>query len=105
MSVAGTTNDKLGMNKATSIAIALIVLGATREWLGSGTLFSELHTLWNGTDTTIQMHANPPLPLARYAPGAFIIAGLVLALGQAVLTKHADAETNKPPAHNGDKIQ
>ncbi len=82
--------DALGIG--VGFALALIVLGAAREWLGSGTLFSELHSLWGGADITIQIHTNPLLPLARYAPGAFIIAGLVLALGQAVFNKKADAE-------------
>ena len=86
--------DALGIG--VGFAIALVTLGAVREWLGSGTLFSELHALWGGSDLTVRLHSEAPLPLARYAPGAFIIAGLVLALGQAVFRRQAQDHGDEP---------
>ncbi len=59
-------------------AIALIALGAVREVIGNGTLLAGV------VGEGLQLTENR-LPLARLAPGAFIIAGVLLALGIWVL--------------------
>lgn len=70
--------DALGT--AVGFAIALIALGIVRELMGSGTLgaglpFTDGTALVTVTDT--------PLLIAALPPGAFVLAGLLLALANA----------------------
>ena len=82
--------DALGTG--VGFAIALLLLGACREVLGQGTLFAGLGVLLGSSADNWQVNFGVvPLPLAQYAPGAFIIAGLLLALGRrAVLKRQPD---------------
>ena len=67
-------------------ALALLALGAIREVLGQGTLFADLDLLFGPAVARWQIEVSPALiPLASYAPGAFIIAGLLLALGKGLM--------------------
>ena len=81
---------------ALGFAIALILLGAVRELLSQGTLLTDAHLLfgtqaaaWQIGLTDIQL-----LPLAGYAPGAFLVAGLMFALTNAMLGRRKGATTN-----------
>ena len=72
-----------GIGTAVGFALALLVLGAVREALGHGTLFANLHQLFGplAQDWEIVLSETPLLPLAKFAPGAFILSGLLLAAG------------------------
>lgn len=80
--------DALGT--ACGFAIALILLGAAREILGSGTLFAGMGQLFGPVADAwvIQLTAEEPLRIARLAPGAFLAAGLLLGLGNALRNRH-----------------
>ena len=78
--------DALGTG--VGFAIALILLGAVREVLGQGTLFADMELLLGEAATHWQISLRvSALPLAVYAPGAFIIAGLLIALGKTVIQR------------------
>lgn len=69
---------------------ALLILGSTREILGRGTLFADLHLLLGESARAWQIQfGEAVIPLANYAPGAFIIAGLLLAVGQYFIARSA----------------
>ncbi|MDG2277414.1 MAG: electron transport complex subunit RsxE [Pseudomonadales bacterium] len=73
--------DALGTG--LGFAVALLILGAVREVVGQGTLFAELDVLLGPVAQNWQFDfAVSPLPIAQYPPGAFIVAGLLLALGK-----------------------
>ncbi len=67
---------------ALGFALALLGLGLTREALGQGTLLADMQLLFGAgaTGWEISLLDEGVLPLALYPPGAFIIAGLLLAL-------------------------
>jgi electron transport complex protein RnfE len=77
---------------AAGFTIALITLGAVREIIGSGTLFARMDTLFGPTAagwTITVLPADLNLLIAVLPPGAFIIAGLLLALAR-VLSARRD---------------
>lgn len=82
-SVGRSLLDAVGTS--IGFAIALTVLGATRELLATGTVGAGLGALTDqaGVEGWRLWPAAWGLPLARLAPGAFIVAALLLALGQA----------------------
>ena len=77
-------------------AIAIITLGFAREILGNGTLFENLWLLTGNTEDlyTILLFDSAPFPVASLPPGAFLVAGLLLAASKAIYNfkKH-------PPVH------
>ncbi len=76
---------------SAGFAIALLVLGAARELLGQGTLFAGMTQLFGPTAAAWQVTLLPEeyaLIIVRLPPGAFIVAGLLLALMQALTRKH-----------------
>lgn len=74
--------DALGTS--IGFALALVILGSVRELLASGAIGADLAQLLGGAaGPGLQLWpATASLPLARLAPGAFLTAGLLLALGQ-----------------------
>ncbi|MEM7078449.1 MAG: electron transport complex subunit RsxE [Pseudomonadota bacterium] len=70
-------------------ALALLLMGAVREILGSGTLLADAQLLFGSRAATWTVHIGESgvAPLARYAPGAFIVGGLLVALGQVAAGK------------------
>lgn len=67
---------------AGGFALALIVLGAVRELLATGGIFSGMDTLFGPGAAAWQISVvDGGIPLAALPPGAFIVAGLLLALG------------------------
>lgn len=68
-------------------ALALVVLGSTRELVSTGVLGADLGDLFGagvGAAGLRLWPADATLPLARLAPGAFLTAGLLLALASAI---------------------
>lgn len=78
--------DALGT--AGGFAIALLSLGMVREALGRGTLFAGMAQLFGpaAEHWSIALPSAPGLLLASLPPGAFIVAGLLLAAGRALTT-------------------
>ena len=75
---------------AAGFAIALVVMGATREVIGQGTLFAHMDQLFGVRASALTVHVLPEhqqLLLATLPPGAFIIAGLLMALGRSLFRK------------------
>ena len=72
---------------AVGFAIALLSLGAVRELLSQGTLLADAELLFGATASgwQISIIEVQVLPLAAYAPGAFLVAGLMFALANAML--------------------
>ena len=73
--------DALGVG--LGFAAALIGLGAIREVLGSGTLFAGMEHLFGEAASNWEIRILPSafvFPLALLPPGAFLLAGLAIAL-------------------------
>jgi len=88
--------DALG--SAMGFAFAIVMLGAARELFGSGTLFANTHELLGpfGSETGITLISQPyRLGILRTPPGAFIVSGLLLALGNWLLHKGQKRMNNK----------
>lgn len=80
--------DALGT--ATGFAIAIITLGTVRELFGSGTLFAGTASLLGalGSESGVRLWPEDfQLGILLSPPGAFLAAGVLLALGQALHTK------------------
>ncbi|XOV82961.1 MAG: electron transport complex subunit RsxE [bacterium] len=84
--------DALGT--AVGFAIALITLGSIRELLTYGSLLRDGHLLFGDAagQWTLQLFQAGPLPLAAYAPGAFIVAGVLFALAKAFTRSSPDVD-------------
>jgi electron transport complex protein RnfE len=91
-SVGRTFLDASGT--ALGFAVALILLGAVRELLSHGTLLAQAHLLFGpqAINWQVQVADMQPLPLAGYAPGAFLVAGLMFALANAMLSRRHKAQ-------------
>ncbi len=80
--------DALGT--ASGFAIALVSLGMVREAVGHGTLFAGMDALLGPAARDWELTLPGDLPgflLATLPPGAFIVAGLMLAAGNAIRTR------------------
>ena len=83
---------------ACGFAIALLALGAIRELIGHGTLFAGMELLFGPTALSWQLTINPNeqgLLIATLPPGAFIIAGLLLGFGNALLKMRAPVPNSR----------
>ncbi|MEM7002462.1 MAG: Rnf-Nqr domain containing protein [Pseudomonadota bacterium] len=77
------------MRLAAGTAVAMLVLGATREILAFGTLLRDASLLTGAeADWQITIAEQAWVPLLAYGPGGFIVAGLLLALVGAVRRRH-----------------
>lgn len=89
--------DALGT--AAGFAAALLLLGTVREALGHGTLFAGMDLLFGpparGWKLTLP-DAGSGLLLASLPPGAFIIAGLMLAAGNAIRNHRRTSGEEEP---------
>ena len=71
---------------AAGFALALITLGTARELIATGGLFANMQTLFGpGAERWQVSLADGGLMIAAMPPGAFIIAGLLIAAGQATI--------------------
>ena len=86
--------DALGTS--IGFAAAIIALGTVREILGQGSLFEGLNLLFGDYNLLpkIIFFDKPPISLASLPPGAFLVAGLLLALAKFILGE--DAQTHEP---------
>ena len=78
-------------------AIAIITLGFAREILGNGTLFENLWFLTGSTEDlyTILLFDAAPFPVASLPPGAFLVAGLLLAASKAIYNSKEQPSVNE----------
>ena len=88
---------------AAGFALALLTLGASRELIASGGLFADMDTLFGPAAAAWHLPLTEGgLLLAALPPGAFIIAGLLLAAGQAIAGRSVGSpqstteQTNQP---------
>ncbi|MEC7076779.1 MAG: electron transport complex subunit RsxE [Pseudomonadota bacterium] len=98
--VGAAVLDALGT--AVGFAIALLTLGAVREVLGYGTLLRDMDLLFGelAVHWIVHIATSGPLPLALFPPGAFLLAGLLFALVQGVLTNAAKANEQSSESMN-----
>ena len=98
--VGAAVLDALGT--AVGFAIALLTLGAVREVLGYGTLLRDMDLLFGepAVHWIVHFATSGPLPLALFPPGAFLLAGLLFALAQGVLTSAAKANDQSSESIN-----
>ena len=83
--------DALGTS--AGFALALLTLGAAREVIGQGTLLANFEQLFGASAAGWEISVLPAelnLQVATMAPGAFIIAALLLAGAQAVRNRRGD---------------
>ena len=88
------------LRTAAGFAVALILLGGVRELLATGGLFNDMELLFgtNAVGWHLDILAlDAGLLLAALPPGAFIIAGLLLAMAQALTRHRVDAMTQPEP--------
>ena len=72
-----------GLMMGLDFTIVLFLLGASREILSQGTLFSGIETLWGEQSqflTVTLFHTNSTFLVAALPPGAFLIMGLLIAI-------------------------
>jgi len=87
-----------GFMMALGFALVLILLGALREVIGQGTLFSNMELLFgeSAKDWKIEIFSNyPDFLFAILPPGAFVGMGLLIALKNIVDKKLKDIEDKK----------
>jgi electron transport complex protein RnfE len=82
---------------AAGFALALLAVGATREIIGRGTLLADMEMLFPGTASWELSLADQGMLLATLPPGAFIVAGLLLGLGNALRRRAAGTASKSPP--------
>jgi len=75
-------------------ASATVLLGALREALGSGTLFAHMDWLFgpSAVDWVLDLAPFSGLQFFALAPGAFILLGLLLAVGRHLFTVKTDTQ-------------
>lgn len=89
-----------GLSMGLGFTAALVILGALRELLGSGTLFSNAHLMFGDAarDMTINVISNyEGFLLAILPPGAFIGLGLLIALKNVIDKRIAKPATQEIP--------
>ncbi len=84
---------------AAGFTLALVSLGAARELIATGGLFANMDNLFGPTAVGWQLTLfDGGLVIAALPPGAFIIAGLLIAAGQAIFRRrtkeHEQRQTN-----------
>jgi electron transport complex protein RnfE len=97
-----------GFMMGLGFALVLIVIGAIREVLGSGTLFADMHLIFGEGARSWKLDifgANyPGLLVAVLPPGAFIVAGFLIALKNVIDAKRkSSAEARKATPIKGNK--
>ncbi len=97
-----------GIATGSGFALALVSLGMVREVLGQGTLFAGMELLFGpaAAHWQIDFASQPPLLLAALPPGAFIAAGLLIALRNALAGTDAldiSSSNTHSPTHTTDQ--
>ena len=94
-----------GVMMGLGFAAVLVVLGAIRELIGQGTLFSNMHLLFGEGARTWVWEPLPDYPNFLFAvlpPGAFVVTGLLIALKNAI-DGYVAAHRDKTPVEKGAK--
>jgi electron transport complex protein RnfE len=90
-----------GIAMGAGFLLVLLALGASRELIGRGSLGADLHLLlgerWAGAGWRVFPEAEGWL-FALLPPGAFILLGLMLALGNIRAARRAAARQPAPAA-------
>lgn len=85
-----------GVAAGVGFGVALLLLGMTRELVGQGTLFANMETLLGPVASSWRLDlADNGLLLASLPPGAFIIAGLLLAIWNGHRLKRSKREQDQ----------
>jgi electron transport complex protein RnfE len=87
-----------GFMMAMGFAVVLVILGAMREIIGQGTLFSNMDLLFGDSAKTWKMTLFTDYPNFLFAilpPGAFVGMGLLIALKNIIDDKLKDIENRK----------
>lgn len=86
-------NAREGLRQGGTFVALALVLGALRESLGSGTVFSHADWLFGPAagSWALQLPGFSGLPLFARVPGAFIVLGVLWALARSVLA-NSDSE-------------
>jgi len=93
-----------GLSMGLGLLLALLVLGASRELLGRGSLGADLGLLFSGSPAGGGWRVFPEsrgLLIALLPPGAFVLFGLVLALGNARAAARRAKDATEPAAAPG----
>ena len=99
--LAGALLDGLAMG--LGFLLVLLALGASRELLGHGSLGADLQLLFGERFAGLGWQVAPPghgLLIALLPPGAFVLLGLMLALGNALAAGRRRAATAPAAAPN-----
>ena len=78
-----------GLMMGLGFGLVLVVIGGVREVVGQGTLFADMHLLLgDGVDITLHVFGDnyPSFLVAVLPPGAFIVAGMLIATKNAIDT-------------------
>lgn len=87
-----------GLMMGTGFALVLVAVGATREILGAGTLFADMHLLFGpmATNWTVELFSDyPGFLVAVLPPGAFLVTGFLIAMKNMIdaqMKKRQDAQ-------------
>ena len=99
-SVGRALTDAAGT--AAGFTLALVALGAARELIATGGLFAKMETLFGpGAGSWHLSLIEGGLVIAALPPGAFIIAGLLIAFGQAIVARRSKAQIDEPDGMSG----
>ena len=94
-----------GLMMGTGFTLALVILGATREILGSGTLFANASLMFGDIFSVIELTIIPDYRgflLMILPPGAFIVLGFILAGKRLLDARTAKQDINELPVLNND---
>ena len=94
-----------GLMMGMGFTLALVLLGATREVLGSGTLFANASLMFGELFSAIELTIIPDYRgflLMILPPGAFIALGFILAGKRVIDAKMAKQDSEELPVLNND---
>ena len=94
-----------GIMMGLGFAAVLVVLGAIRELIGQGTLFTNMHLLFGDLARDWVWRPIEDYPNFLFAvlpPGAFVVTGLLIALKN-VIDQTVEAHRDKAPIEKGSK--
>jgi electron transport complex protein RnfE len=94
-----------GLMMGLGFTMALMILGATREVLGSGTLFANASLMFGEKFSSIELTIIPDYKgflLLLLPPGAFIALGFILAGKRVIDARAANKDSRELPVLNND---
>ena len=79
-----------GFTMGLGFLLALLAMGVVREAIGSGTLFSQMHLVFGGSESLYLIRLpNEPFLLIVLPPGAFFVLGCLIALKNIIDQRYA----------------